>query len=168
MKTNTTLPAPGSLTGRLASDAQIPALVRASGGTATRDDEAGTVIVTLPKGTELFRAIRKGGPGQPWIVIYNRDCYCPDEAGHVHRVSVCVGADGSSYNRAAIIDPQGVRQIVPVDLLPLAAGRDAWMREIRVKCVDCRKTVRAGDMECQLCPACYEKAEQENAEADGR
>lgn len=161
-----TLPAPRALTGRLASDDQIPALVAASGGTANRDDEAGTVIVTLPKGTELFRAIRKGGPGEPWIVIYNRDCYCPDNDGQVHRIAICVGANGSAYNRAAVIDPQGARRIVPVDLLPLAAGSDAWMREIRVKCVDCRKPVRAGDMECQLCPTCYEKAEQENEAQD--
>lgn len=69
-------------------------------------------------------------------------------------------------DRFAQIDPGGhisLRYHVPVQLLSLAAGKDAWMRDIEFRCADCREKHPASKMECELCPACYEKAEAENA-----
>lgn len=60
--------------------------------------------------------------------------------------------------RAAEIKGRTGIRIVPVDLLSLAAGRDAWMRDIEFKCADCRERLPAKDMECQMCPSCNEKA----------
>jgi hypothetical protein len=60
---------------------------------------------------------------------------------------------------------------IPVELLPLAAGKDAWMRDISVKCSGCRTPHRAGDMQAGYqdiaCQTCIDKAELENAELDG-
>lgn len=70
----------------------------------------------------------------------------------------------STGERMAIMNDHGY----PVSLLGLAAGKDAWMRGIAVRCVDCRKRQPACEMECELCAACYEKAEQENAVLDGK
>ncbi len=55
---------------------------------------------------------------------------------------------------------------VPLDILGLAAGKDAWMRDVQFKCYDCRTPVAAKDAECQMCPACFEKAGEENAALD--
>lgn len=80
-------------------------------------------------------------------------------------VRIIRSKDGSQ--RAAEITPFGraaLRYFVPVEMLSLAAGKDAWMRDIKFKCSDCGEKHAAKEMECQLCPACYEKAEQENAQ----
>lgn len=63
-----------------------------------------------------------------------------------------------SYNRAAVISDG---RIIPVDLLPLVAGKDVWMRNILVPCVDCGELVKACDTEVQLCETCYEAAMEE-------
>lgn len=87
-------------------------------------------------------------------------------AGHSVRILIRKGETGKGPGqRVAEID--GGRQFVPVELLPLTAGRDAWCREIAVRCLDCRKPTPAGEMECELCPTCYDKAGEENAEQDG-
>ncbi len=158
----------------------------AVGATVARDDDAGTVICTHPDGREMFRAIRKGGPDAPWIVCYSTAFYAkPDSpaadaapgapvtpakpaqviAGHSVRVMVSGGGKATRPGqRYARIDGA---QIVPVEICGLAAGRDAWMRQIRVICLDCRQTEEIGRMTCELCPTCTDKAEQENAEQDG-
>lgn len=51
---------------------------------------------------------------------------------------------------------------LPVDLLGLAAGKDAWMREIRFRCVCCNEPFKASEMEGQLCPKCLEETEAYN------
>jgi|GEM_PF-5616592 len=51
---------------------------------------------------------------------------------------------------------------VPVDLLGLAAGKDAWMRDIRFRCSVCREPFKASEMEGQLCPRCLEETEAYN------
>lgn len=74
---------------------------------------------------------------------------------------------GSNGRRAAQVSALGRSPYyVPVELLALSAGKDAWMRDVRFKCSDCGKAHVAREMECELCPACYEKAGQENAELD--
>jgi hypothetical protein len=58
---------------------------------------------------------------------------------------------------------------VPAELLPLAAGKDAWMRDIQLRCAGCDSHHRAADMASGLyCPACVEAQEEENARLDGR
>jgi len=57
---------------------------------------------------------------------------------------------------------------VPVELCGLAAGPDAWMKKIMVKCAGCKERTPAGDLGSgELCPKCVEAAEQENAKLDG-
>lgn len=48
--------------------------IKCVGGTVERDQYAGTVVAKV--GEEIaFKALRKGGPGQPWIVLYNPAFY---------------------------------------------------------------------------------------------
>jgi len=56
--------------------------------------------------------------------------------------------------------------VVPVEIASLAAGKDAWMRQVLVKC-SCGTRCHVGEMECGICPACYEQAGIENEIADG-
>jgi NADH pyrophosphatase NudC (nudix superfamily) len=72
--------------------------------------------------------------------------------------------------RFAEIRPErGPAYRVPAELLPLAAGKDAWMRDIRLQCSGCGQPQRAADMGSGLyCPACVEAQEEENARLDGR
>ena len=73
--------------------------------------------------------------------------------------------------RAAEITPFGrpsLRQYVPLELLALAAGKDAWMRNIQFKCASCRKLTVAGDTEGgEYCQACFDAQGEENARLDG-
>jgi hypothetical protein len=58
--------------------------------------------------------------------------------------------------------------MVPIELCGLAAGPDAWMKKILVKCAGCKERTAAGDLGSgELCPKCVEAAEQENARLDG-
>ncbi len=45
-----------------------------AGALVKQDDLAGTVEATL-QGETLFKAIRKGPKGQPWLVMYNPKFY---------------------------------------------------------------------------------------------
>jgi len=72
----------------------------------------------------------------------------------------------SKGQRAAKITTTFNTRFVPVELLGLATGRDAWMRDIMVRC-SCGAVSKAGEMEGEYCAACYDKAGEENAAADG-
>ena len=74
----------------------------------------------------------------------------------------------STGQRAAKIVSATRTFYVPVELLSVAAGKDAWMRDILVACKECRTLVKAGDMDCEMCQDCYEKAGEENAASDAR
>lgn len=165
-----THPAPGTY-GRLGTEADLDRQssdVRQHGGKIDRDDESGTVTATMADGTHAFRAIRKGNPGQPWIVAYNPAVYPKADAGcvrpvrapqsvagHSVRILCRVGANPKSPGeRCAEID--GTRR-VPVDILRLAAGPDAWMGDITVRCLDCGKRVSARELEsAEVCGPCYD------------
>jgi hypothetical protein len=58
--------------------------------------------------------------------------------------------------RVAVIDGN-TACCIPLEILSLAAGKDAWMRGIEYKCNDCGERHPASAMECLLCPDCYEK-----------
>lgn len=72
--------------------------------------------------------------------------------------------------RLAEIQPKkGKPYHVPAELLPLAAGKDAWMRDIRLRCTGCGQPHKAAELGSGLyCPACVDEADRENAELDGR
>lgn len=75
----------------------------------------------------------------------------------------------STGQRAAEITPFGraaLRFYVPVEMLSLAAGKDEWMKDIQFKCADCGVKHPAREMECEMCPTCFEKAGEENAALD--
>lgn len=67
---------------------------------------------------------------------------------------------------AEITPASGRKFCVPLEMLGLAAGKDAWMRRIMVRCADCGKRVPAGEMECRMCEECYDRAGEENAKLD--
>lgn len=75
-------------------------------------------------------------------------------------VSIMLVKD-STERIAQIVQGSWVTQI-PVDLLGLAAGKDAWMREIRFRCLGCHQPFKACEMEGQLCPKCLEETEAYN------
>jgi hypothetical protein len=53
---------------------------------------------------------------------------------------------------------------VPLDIAAIAAGPDLWLRYVKCRCGDCREEtfVSASDI-AGLCPACYEKDQDEIA-----
>ncbi len=174
------------LFGRLTSPSDLAAVILTASqafpdAKIARDEDAGTVTVTHPDGREVFRAIAKGAPTRdPWIVVYSRAFYDSETSapraskpgkppqrvnGHECRIVVKAGTDGrSNGQRAVSID--GGRRIVPLELACLAAGPDRWLRDVQARCLDCRKPVALGLMTVELCPACYDKAGEENAAQD--
>jgi hypothetical protein len=59
--------------------------------------------------------------------------------------------------------------IIPAGIAGCAAGKDAWMRNVLVKCSECGVRTPCGRLEGNLmCPDCYEKAGEEIARMDGR
>ena len=82
-------------------------------------------------------------------------------------VRILRAKDGTRF--AEVMRQLGLTYHVPAELLPLAAGKDAWMRDIRLRCSGCGQPHKAADLGSGLyCPACVEDAERENAELDGR
>lgn len=56
---------------------------------------------------------------------------------------------------------------IPAAICSLAAGKDAWMREIEFPCA-CGKFYKAGESETgDFCPACEQEQGEANAKADG-
>lgn len=84
----------------------------------------------------------------------------------INGFTVSIMVHKSTGQRYADIQKAGQRFDVPIEMLSLAAGKDAWMKEILVKCAECRTAVKAGEMECSMCPACYDKAGAENEALD--
>jgi hypothetical protein len=76
-------------------------------------------------------------------------------------VVVSIVRNRESGERFAMICGREITRI-PVDLLGLAADKDAWMREIRFRCVCCNEPFKACEMEGQLCPKCLEETEAYN------
>jgi hypothetical protein len=84
-------------------------------------------------------------------------------------VVICKTSSGQRFARVAYfgrLTRKGVARI-PLELLALSAGQDAWMRGIQFKCAGCGAVLAASEMEGEYCPACNEKALQENAVLDG-
>ncbi len=52
--------------------------------------------------------------------------------------------------------------IVPADIASIAAGPDAWLRDVLIRCTDCKTPTPVGTLEgYRLCPCCYEKVTAE-------
>ena len=70
--------------------------------------------------------------------------------------------------RFAEIQPKGRPSYhVPIELLALAAGKDAWMRNIQVRCTECRKLHAADELNGGgYCPTCVEAQDDENMRLD--
>lgn len=59
------------------------------------------------------------------------------------------------------------RMPVPLDIAKLAAGPDAWMRQIPVECRECRCEFKLCDSDShEYCQGCFDKAGEENARLD--
>lgn len=65
-----------------------------------------------------------------------------------------------------IIRPNGTFFPVPYDIARLAAGKDAWMRNLLGKC-DCGANFPMHESDVPYCAKCQAEAERENAIADG-
>lgn len=52
---------------------------------------------------------------------------------------------------------------ISADLAKVASGRDRWIAEIQLPCVDCGESHAARDMEMhgQYCPSCWERMDEE-------
>ena len=70
--------------------------------------------------------------------------------------------------RFAEIQPKGRPAYhVPIELLALAAGKDAWMRRIQVRCTECRKLHAADELNGGgYCPTCVDAQDEENMRLD--
>ena len=56
---------------------------------------------------------------------------------------------------------------VPVEIAALAAGEDAWMRQIPVECAECLCEFKLCDSDsAEYCQGCFDKAGEENALID--
>lgn len=164
---NNTDTIPAGLYGRLATEGELAGYenkVRAKlTNTVTRDDDAGTLEAHSRKGTLMFRAIRKGAPGQPWILMLNPAFYPKPQVFP----EGCVTVRRHPETREQYAVDYETNRSVPLEICRMAAGPDRWLRNVVFACVECKRDVRAGDTECAgLCPACYENAENENAEAN--
>lgn len=71
-------------------------------------------------------------------------------------------------NRFAEIKPKNRPAYhVPIELLALAAGKDAWMRKIQVRCAGCRTRLAAEELNGGgYCPTCVEAQDEENMRLD--
>lgn len=59
------------------------------------------------------------------------------------------------------------RLVVPVEIAALAAGKDAWMRQIPVECAECLCEFKLCDSDsAEYCQECFDKACEENALID--
>jgi hypothetical protein len=81
-------------------------------------------------------------------------------------VTVNILKNKNGMRGAQIILPNRAPYIVPSDLLPCVVGKDSWMKDIKIRCQDCRTIIKASELECNMCSDCYEKAGEENALAD--
>ncbi len=92
----------------------------------------------------------------------------PPQTFGVFTVTIHAKGDGRQHGTryAKIAGPGGDVRRVPVELCGMGAGPDAWLREIRIKCIECRAVTRAGDLENEYCPECIAKAEAENEAAN--
>jgi len=66
-------------------------------------------------------------------------------------------------NRFAVINE---RQMIPLCIVELSAGKDAWMRGIEFKCACCGIKHKAAEMENEHCESCVMEAYAENEELD--
>lgn len=73
------------------------------------------------------------------------------------RVQVITTTKG---NKFAVID-NNAHHAYPLDLCAMAAGKDAWLRDVLFTC-ECGEKIKAEEMEGHyLCQACYEKLGEE-------
>lgn len=135
-----------NFTGKLKSQATVLDTVESAAVQAQFENVAFDTIVLAPSG-------RQGGKPSA-LQIFHR------EGAHV-RIGRMRNGD-----LAAEITAGGRTTVLPAELLGLAAGKDAWMRRIMVRCSDCGKRVPAGEMECRMCDECYNRAGEENAKLD--
>lgn len=80
-----------------------------------------------------------------------------------HTVSVMKRKDDPTMRCLRVTSPTGRVYGVPVGIAMLAAGKDAWMRDVKIKCRDCGNVVRIADLETEaMCAACYDKCDPDN------
>lgn len=73
-----------------------------------------------------------------------------------------IGNDRTNLKARIFNATQDNIAIVPIEICAIAAGKDAWMKDILFACPDCGKPTKARDSEARcICPECYEKAAAE-------
>jgi hypothetical protein len=93
----------------------------------------------------------------------------PDQTFGKYTARVVRAKVGSARGILAMGGRFGAGQVIPLDLVPhLVDRKDQWMKKVLVRCGDCKVRIPAGTLECDMCPTCYEKAGEENAEQDAR
>ena len=68
---------------------------------------------------------------------------------------------------AGLMLVHATRTPVPLDIAKLAAGPDAWMRQIPVECRECCCEFKLCDSDShEYCQKCFDEAGEENARLD--
>jgi len=76
----------------------------------------------------------------------------------VSKASKTVTFAKTAKGLVAIVIRAGSRRVLPVDLLGIAVGRDAWLRGVKVPCAGCGALTSARDLSAStLCPTCYDR-----------
>ena len=89
---------------------------------------------------------------------------CQNQTFQVRGQTLTVGiVKSKTGERAAKVTTTGKVYFVPSDLLACCTEKDSWMKNILIRCGDCRKVIKASELECNMCSECYEKAGEENA-----
>lgn len=93
--------------------------------------------------------------GKPYPQVFGR-----------HQVQTC-RRKSTGERFARVFSPRGGTSFIPRDICGLAAGKDAWMRQISFPCDgDCGNRATAGEMQNGFCPDCTREQEEENARMD--
>lgn len=106
-------------------------------------------------------ALRKVGQTPPTGAVPFDISWVRDKVQQFAAVSL-LQSDNSRMRGLRLTDGR----IIPLELLGMGAGPDAWMRDLVIPCVECGDYYRAGEMEADLCQDCMEKACQENERLD--
>lgn len=82
------------------------------------------------------------------------------------RVRVLSATRENSRDREIVDRVGDLVEVVPLDDLPTAGGRYAWMRDVLVECVECCTPTRAGALSNQLCQECADNHKTEDDETE--
>lgn len=88
------------------------------------------------------------------------------QTGPAGQLVTIIKAKHTNARAFRILPLSGAAYYVPLEIAALCVGKDAWMKDLTVHCSDCKGLVHVGDLECDLCPECYDAAGEANRISD--